>query len=146
MRLVNRVDKLTLEHIDRHRLIPYVDYNQLMNSFVLCIVFCNGSHKSKVTLQIFLSRSTAMCFTCNFTADMFYELFYLLDTKYGIKVVTCSLCTSVWTYHLLSRIGDLSKFYWCLVKRLFSVEYEPKLFSCITLLYKKYNCSYISHG
>ena len=107
-----------------------------MNSFVLRIVFCNGSHKSKVTLQIFLSHSTAMCFTCNFTADMYYELFYLLDTKYGIKVKTCSLCTSVWTYHLLSRIGDLSKFYWYLVKCFPSVEYEPELFPCITLLYK----------
>ena len=138
MRLVNRVDKLTLEHIDRHRLIPYADYNQLMNSFVLRIIFCNGSHKSKVTLQIFLSRSTAMCFTCNFTADMFYELFYLLDAKYDIKVKTCSLCTSVWTYHLLSRIGDLSKFYWYLVKRFSTctIEYEPELFPCITLLYK----------
>ena len=43
---------------------------------------------------------------------------------------------SVWVYHLLSRIGDLSKFYWYLVKHFFSVEYEPKLFPCITLLYK----------
>ena len=106
------MDKLTLEHIDRYHLLPYADYNQLMNSFVLHIVFCNGSHKSKVTLQIFLLRSIAMCFTCNFTAGMFYELFYLLDTKYGIKVKTCSLCTSVSVYHLLSRIGELSKFYW----------------------------------
>ena len=37
--------------------------------------------------------------------------------KYGIKVKTCSLCTSVWKYRLLSRIGDLSKFYWYLVKQ-----------------------------
>ena len=111
MRLVNRVDKLTLEHIDRYCLLPYVDYNQLMNSFVLRIVFCNGSHKSKVTLQIFLSHSTVMCFTCNFTSDMLYGLFYLLDTRYGIKVKTCSLCTSVQAYHLLSTIGELSKFY-----------------------------------
>ena len=96
MCLVNRVDKLTLEHIDRHHLLSYVDdYIQLMNSFVLHIIFCNGSHKSKVTLQIFLSRCTTTCFTSNFTADMFYELFYLLDTKYGIKPKTCSLCTSV---------------------------------------------------
>ena len=77
-----------------------------------------------------------MCFTCNFTADMFYNLFYLLDTKYGIKVKTCSLCTSVWTYHILSRIGELSKFYWYLVKRFSSVEYKPELFPRITLLYK----------
>ena len=134
MCLANRVDKLTFEHIDRYRLLPYADYNQLMNSFVLRIVFCNGSHKSKVTLQIFLLPSTAMCFTCNFTADMFY----LLDTKYGIKVKTCSLCTSVWVYHLLSRIGELSKFYWYLVKRFSTctIEYEPELFPCITLLYK----------
>ena len=67
---------------------------------------------------------------------MFYELFYLLDTKYGIIVKTCSLCMSVWTYHLLLRIGELSKFYWYLEKHFFSVEYEPELFSCITLLYK----------
>ena len=125
-----------LEHINRHCLLPYADYNQLMNLFVLHIVFCNGSHNSKVTLRIFLLRSTAMCFTCNFTADMFYELFYLLDTKYGIKVKTCSLCTSVWVYHLLSRIGDLSKFYRYLVKHFPSVEYKPELFVCITLLYK----------
>ena len=92
-------------------MLPYADYNQLMNSFMLRIVFCNGSHKSKVTLQIFLLHSTAMCFTCNFMADMFYEFFYILDTNYGIKVKTCSLCTSVWVYHLLSRIGNLSKFY-----------------------------------
>ena len=85
MHLINRVDKLTLKHIDRYCLLPYADYNQLMNSFMLHIVFCNGSHKSKVTLQMFLLHSTAMCFTCNFTSDMFYELFYLLDTKYGIK-------------------------------------------------------------
>ena len=107
--LINRVDKLTLEHIDRYRLLPYADYNNLMNSFVMHIVFCNGSHESKATSQIFLSRSIVMCFTCNFTADMFYELFYLRDTKYGIKTKTCSLCTSIWTYHLLLRIGDLSK-------------------------------------
>ena len=85
MCLVNCVDKLTLEHIDRHRLLPYADYNNLMNSFVLHIVFCNSSHKSKLALQIILSRGTAMCFTCNFMADMFHELFYLLDTKCGIK-------------------------------------------------------------
>ena len=77
-----------------------------------------------------------MCLTSNFTSDMFYELFYLLDTKYGIKVKTCSLCTSVWTYHLLSRIGNLSKFYWYLIKCFSSVEYEPELFLCITLLYR----------
>ena len=78
-----------------------------------------------------------MCFTCNFTADMFYELFYLL-TKYGIKVKSCNLCTSVLTYHLLSRIGNLRKFYWYLVKRFstYTIEYEPELFPCITLLYK----------
>ena len=60
MCLVNRVDKLTLEHIDRYCLLPYADYNQLMNSFVLRIVFCNGSHNSKVTLEIFLLRSTCI--------------------------------------------------------------------------------------
>ena len=87
-------------------------------------------------LQIFLPRGTVMCFTCIFTADVFYELFYLLDTKYGIKVKTCSLCTSVWTYNILSRIGEVSKFYWYLVKHFPNVEYEPELFPCITLLYK----------
>ena len=51
MRLVNCIDKLTLKHIDRYRLLPYADYNQLMNSFVLRIVFCNGSHKSTSTRQ-----------------------------------------------------------------------------------------------
>ena len=138
MHLVNCVDKLTLGHIDRYRLLPYADYNQLMNSFVLRIIFCNGSHNSKVTLQIFLLHSTAICFTCNFTADMFYGLFYLLDAKYGIKVKTCSLCMSVWVYHLMSRIGDLSKFYWYLVKcfSTCTIEYEPELFPCITLLCK----------
>ena len=74
------------------------------------------SHKSKVTLQVFLSRCMTTCFTSNFMADIFYELYNLLDTKYGIKVKTCCLCTSVWTYRLLSRIGDLSKFYWYLIK------------------------------
>ena len=55
-----------------------------------------------------------------------------------MKVKTCSLCTSVWTYHILSRIGDLSKFYWCLIKCFYTctIEYEPELFPCITLLYK----------
>ena len=136
--LVNRVDKLTLEYIDRHCLLQYADYNHLMNSFVLRIIFCNGNNKSiaKVTLQLFLSRGSAMCFTCNFTINLFYELFYLLNTKYGIKVKTCSLCTSVWSYHLLSRIGELSKFYGYLIKRFFTVEYEPELFPCITLSYK----------
>ena len=86
-----------------------------MNLFVLHIFFCNDGHKSKVTLQIFLSHSTAMCFISNFTSDMFYELFYLLDTKYGIKVKTYRFCMSVWTNHLLSRIGDLSKFYWYMI-------------------------------
>ena len=54
-----------LEHIDRHCLLPYADYNHLMNSFVLRLVFCNGSNKSiaKVALQLFLSRYSAMCFT-----------------------------------------------------------------------------------
>ena len=125
--LVNRVDKLTLEYIDRHCLLPYADYNHLMNSFVLRIIFCNGNNKSiaKVTLQLFLSRGSAMCFTCNFTINLVYELFYLLNTKYGIKVKTCSLCTSVWSYHLLWRIGELSKFYGYLIKRFSTVEYEP---------------------
>ncbi len=106
-----------------------------MNSFVLRIVFCNDSNKNvaKVTLQIFLSRCTAMCFTCNFTSNLFHELFYLLNIKYGIKVKTCHLCTSVWSYHFLSRIGDLSKFYWYLRKRFSTVEYEPELFPCITM-------------
>ena len=69
---------------------------------------------------------------------MFYEIFYLLDTKYGIKVNAYSLCTSVWTYRLLSRIGNLSKFYWYLIKRFSTciTTYEPELFPCITLLYK----------
>ena len=107
--LVNRVDKLTLVCFARHCLLClYADYNHLMNSFVVCIIFCNGSNKSiaKATFQLFLLRCTVMCFTCNFITDMFYELFYLLNTKYGIKVETCHLCTSEWTYRLLSRIGD----------------------------------------
>ena len=138
MCLVNRVDKLTLEHIDRHCLLLYANYNHLTNSFVLRIVFYNGSHKSKVTLQKSLSRCMTIRFTSNFTSDMFYELFYLLDTKHGIKVKTCSLCTSARTYRLLSRIGDLSKFYWYLIKHFSTctIEYEPELFPCITLLYK----------
>ena len=82
--------------------------------------------------------STAMCFTCSFASDMFYELFHLHNTKYGIKVKTCSLCTSVWTNRLLSRIGNLNKLYWYLIKRFSTctIEYEPELFPCITLLYK----------
>ena len=53
-----------------------------------------------------------------------------------MKVKTCRLCTSVWTYHLLSRIGELSKFYAYIIKRFPTVEYEPELFPCITLSFK----------
>ena len=60
------------------------------------------------------------------------------DFKFQIKSEShkgTSFSKYVGTYHLLSRIGDLSKFYWYLTKRFSSVEYEPELFPCITLLY-----------
>ena len=70
--------------------------------------------------------------------DMFYELFHSLNTKYGVRVKTCSLCTFVWTYCSLSRIGELSKFYWYLVTRFPTcTEYEPELFPCITINFCK---------
>ena len=75
-----------------------------------------------------------MCFTRNFTSDMFNDLFHLLNTKYGVKVKACRLCISVWTYRLLSRIGDLSKFLWYSVKHFLTCKIEYMNPSCFHAL------------
>jgi len=102
-----------------------------MNAFVLRIVYGN----SRMTLQIFLSTNKAMCFTSNFSKTNFYNAFNLLATKYGSTVTDCTLCTTVWTYRLLSRIIDMNKFYsHCLLsepKLLYT--FEPEIFPCITI-------------
>lgn len=127
---MNRVDKLTLTKIDLQQLYQYAVQNNSMNSFVLRINF-----RSKVTLQVFVSSKTAMCFTSNFSQQDFYDLFFLLCNKYGIEVKLCKLCTSVWTWELLSRIGNVHKFYlYCKsVQPTLSYEYEPELFPCLTI-------------
>ena len=64
---------------------------------------------------------------------MFYELFYLLDTKY---VAYIRLYGDIF---LLSRIGEFSKFYWYLVKCFptCTIEYETELFPCIIINFYK---------
>ena len=76
-----------------------------MNSFVLRLVFGH----CKATLQIFLKKNTAMCFTKG--VINFFGLFDLLSTKYGLVVKSCRLCATVWSLKLMSRLGELSKFY-----------------------------------
>lgn len=131
--MVNRVDKLTIEKIDLACLRLYATYNKLLNSFVLRIKF----RCCKASLQIFVSKNKAMCFTCNFTNSMFSFLFDLLRKKYGVLIQTRHLCTTVWTFSLFSRVGELSKFYTFVSKEFPSlkVELEPELFPCITIVF-----------
>jgi hypothetical protein len=140
--LVNRVDRLTLSNVDTQRLHQFATYNKLMNYFVLRICFCsNGKILRKATLQIFLSTHSAMCFTRHFKSDMYCSLFSLLHNKYGVQVTLCKLCTSVWTYQLLCRVGDLGKFYSFLCKVIphTKIDYNPELFPCITIEFKNFH-------
>lgn len=136
--LVNRVDRLTLEKVDKRRLLQYATYNRLMNSFVLRICFGSDKSARKATLQIFLSKYSAMCFTRNFIGPMFQYLFHLLYKKYGVQVSCRRLCTSVWTYNLLFPVGNLGKCYSYLVELFpnFEIDYNPERFPCITILLK----------
>jgi hypothetical protein len=78
-----------------------------------------------------------MCFTCNFSSSCFSYLFDLLHVKYGIQVQSWRTCTSVWTFSLFSRVGDLSKLYAFISNSYpaLCVELEPELFSCISLIH-----------
>jgi hypothetical protein len=140
---VNRIDKLALSITDINRVQQYADFNKLMNAFVLRIVFFDSLGKCvcKVTVQIFLATNSAMCFTSNFSVHKFQKLFFLLERKYGVKVRRCTLCTTVWTYSLLSKIGDLGSFYsYMLTKhKNLEIEFNPELFPCLTLVVKNPN-------
>ena len=135
IKMVNRVDRLTLNKIDLQRVQQYTTKNKHMNSFVLRIPYNAG----KLTLQIFFSTKTAMCFTSNICLNEMYDLFLLLSKEYGIDVKTCFLCTTVWTFSLLSKIGDMGKFYKHCVSQhpKLSISYEPELFQCVTMVVEK---------
>jgi hypothetical protein len=130
--MVNRVDRLVLAEIDLHYLQRFGVFNKLMNSYVLRIVF---GINCKATLQIFLTNNSAMCFTSNCSLVMLKYLFVLVGKKCRIRVKTCSLCTTVWTFSLLSKIGELGKFYSHIltVHPNLQTDFNPELFPCITI-------------
>jgi hypothetical protein len=132
LKVANRVDRLWLTGIDVQRLLLDAVYNKLMNSYVLRIAF--GSN-CKATLQIFLSHNSAMCFTSNCSPVMLMYLFNVLARKYGIIVKTCRLCTTVWSYCLLSKIGDLGKFYMHVLTFYpeLKIDFNPEVFPCLTI-------------
>ena len=127
--MVNRVDKLTLHHIDTERLQQFATWNRHMNSFVLRI--------PNVTVQVFSVSKKAMCFTRTSHKNM-SKLIDLLRTKYGIHVKHHHLCTTTWSGSLSCNSVNLYYFYsYC--REHFStcsMWFEPELFPCITLLYK----------
>jgi TATA-box binding protein (TBP) (component of TFIID and TFIIIB) len=132
------VDKLDIATLDIQTLQLYADFNQSMNAYVLRIVFVG---RSKVTIQIFVSRKTAMCFSSNLSTAMFNYLFRLLNCKYGINVFQCTLCTTVWTYSFMSRIGDLGLFYAYIQANQsnLEIEFNPEIFPCLTLVVKHFH-------
>lgn len=135
LKLVNRVDRLLLKTVDVLRLKKFASFNKKMNSFVLRIRFLD----CKATLQFFVVSRSAMCFTCNFSSKKFAILFNLLNKKYGVHVDACKLCTSVWTYSLLSKIGDLSKLFHFISSQhpTLQLDFSPELFPCISFVLKK---------
>jgi hypothetical protein len=145
LKLVNRVDRLTIDNLDVPSLHRHAQYNKLMNSFVLRILFhsLDSVCVCKVTLQVFVTKGTAMCFTCNFSVDHFHHLFSLLKVKYGLTIKQCSMCTSVWSYSHWGKIGNLAAFYNFMYKEctLYPVFYHPELFACVTILLKAHHCT-----
>ena len=132
LKLVNRVDKLTFFGMQEHSLQTDATFNKLLQSFVLHMKF---SCQCKVTLQVFVCSATAMCFTRNFVPSDFHRLFQLLYEKYNVVVKSCSLCTTVWNYTLLSKV-NLFMFYKYIREHYPSVkiEYEPELFACLNMV------------
>jgi len=68
---------------------------------------------------------------------MYRYLFSLLQSKYSVQVTLMKLCTSVWAYQLLCRVGDLGKFYsfLCKVTPYTIIDYTPELFPCVTITF-----------
>ena len=120
LKLVNRVDKLTFFDLQEHSLQTDATFNKPLQSFVLRMKF---SCQRKVTLQVFVCSATAMCFTRNCVPSDFYRLFHLLYEKYNVVVKSCSLCTTVWNYTLLSKV-NLFMFYKYICEHYFSVKIE----------------------
>lgn len=134
LKLVNRVDKLTFSKLPS---VKELLFNKQLQAFVLRVKF---TCKRKVTLQIFVSTKTAMCFTSGFSAADISKFFTWLYNRYKFVVKQCFLCTSVWRYCLLSGV-NLYKFYYFIHKNYphAKIDYEPELFPCITIIVKVYS-------
>ena len=135
--MVNRIDKLQLELIDKKLFFAISVPNVLMNSRVLRFSFVGA----KFTIQVFLSKLSAMIM-CNKTSEIEYSKFLsLLPEICGIRVVQLKIVTSVWVFQAIPVIGDLRIFLNYCRKTIpeLQFEYEPELFPLLTVRIKKEN-------
>ena len=147
--MVNRFDVLTYE---------LLDYNKLKNNSYKHIACTNSflikyeNSRCKGSLLVFMSYypvgnktlvRKANFFTSKFEFDDFIQVFLSCPIKFGIRILTSRIVTTVWTNCLLSEIGELSLFFnfckshlpnYCII------EYEPELFPCIQIKIPKTNC------
>ena len=100
----------------------------------------------KFTIQVFLSKLSAMLMSNKASEKEYSKFLNFLPKLCGIRVLECKIATSVWIYQAIPAIGDLGIFlnYCKREKPELQFDYEPELFPLLTVRIRKQNNLFVT--